>query len=209
DELLENWFKASELQDDFDQQKIIESLLGAVALNIEEQYLLELSNERLNEEIMYEKLDEIRDEIIDEEFNERFEELDKTFDNMMKEILENRVRLNERTNEWLNKRLSEKENKRLTNKNDLPNESVLVELLENETFSKSLLKNNHESLLENDCESLLESDCESLLESELKICPSKRHKTSVLIAFTSNTNIQHMKFIDALLQSLLNNIAII
>ncbi|CAG8653345.1 8340_t:CDS:2, partial [Cetraspora pellucida] len=173
--LPKNWFKASELQDNFNQQEIVELLLGAAALNIE----------GLDEEIMYKKLDEIRDEMIDKEFDKRFEELDETFNNMMKEILENRA------SKWL------------------PEESALVELSENETFSKSLLENDCESLLENNHESLLESDYKSLLESELEIHPSKRHKTSVLTAFTLNTNIQHMKFIEASLQSLLNNNAII
>lgn len=37
DELPENWFEASEPQDGFDQQEIVESLLGAAALNIEVQ----------------------------------------------------------------------------------------------------------------------------------------------------------------------------
>ncbi|CAG8783437.1 22402_t:CDS:2, partial [Dentiscutata erythropus] len=41
DELPENWFEPSEPQDDFDQQEVVESLLGAAALNIEEQELLE------------------------------------------------------------------------------------------------------------------------------------------------------------------------
>ncbi|CAG8845660.1 6034_t:CDS:2, partial [Racocetra persica] len=34
DELSENWFEPSEPRDDFDQQEVIESLLGATALNI-------------------------------------------------------------------------------------------------------------------------------------------------------------------------------
>ncbi|CAG8617765.1 3348_t:CDS:2, partial [Gigaspora rosea] len=50
DDLPENWFESSEPQDDFDQQKIVESLLGAAALNVEEQQLLGLVDEKLENE---------------------------------------------------------------------------------------------------------------------------------------------------------------
>ncbi|CAG8721079.1 12794_t:CDS:2, partial [Racocetra persica] len=59
DDLPENWFESSEPQDDFDQQEIVESLLGAVVLN--EQQLLELVDEELeNEQVDNERDDNKR-----------------------------------------------------------------------------------------------------------------------------------------------------
>ncbi|CAG8655631.1 6333_t:CDS:2, partial [Racocetra persica] len=66
DELPDNWFEPSEPQDAFDRQEIVESLLGAAALNMEEQQLLEHINEEANKIVDREmNIDKEMDEVID------------------------------------------------------------------------------------------------------------------------------------------------
>ncbi|KAF0385336.1 hypothetical protein F8M41_011491 [Gigaspora margarita] len=69
DELPDKWFEPSEPQDDFDRQEIVESLLGAAALDVEEQQLLE----HINEEA---------DEVVDREINEMVD-IDKEVDEVV------------------------------------------------------------------------------------------------------------------------------
>ncbi|CAG8810206.1 1715_t:CDS:2, partial [Cetraspora pellucida] len=127
DELPENWFELSEPQDDFDQQEVVESLLGATALNVEEQQWLEheFENEILDEEIMNEKLDKIEDEKIS----------DNTVDKRLDERLSKRI--NERSYEKLNIRVTEKENMVI----NIKDEAIDRSLLENEAVGRRLPEN--------------------------------------------------------------------
>ncbi|CAG8739302.1 5694_t:CDS:2, partial [Dentiscutata erythropus] len=168
DELPENWSEPSEPQDDFDRQEVVESILGAAALNVE----YELMNESLDEEMMNKKLDEMIDEI-GEDLDEMVDEIDEDLDEMvdeMSEISEDLNKLNEtwnnivneKSNEKLDKRSDKKLGKRVNKRSDEilskelnekentivnisdEEESALSELSEAEAIGRSLPENDHE-----------------------------------------------------------------
>ncbi|CAG8640092.1 28296_t:CDS:2, partial [Racocetra persica] len=116
DELPENWFEPSKLQDDFNRQEVVESLLGA--------------NKRLGEKRVYEiENDKILDDTVDD-----------TMDNIMDNKLNNQ--LSERMNERSSIGVTEKE--KYSDKHNLielsENEAVGESSLEDEAVSESLPK---------------------------------------------------------------------
>ncbi|CAG8496176.1 12690_t:CDS:2, partial [Racocetra persica] len=155
DELSKNWFEPSEPRDNFDRQEVVESLLGAAALNIENK----LENE-LDDEIMNAILDDMND---------------KMLDNMTDE------RLDKRLNKRINKKLGEKLNEMISN-----NESILTEVLEDELVGRSLLEDEiaGRSLSEN------EAVGKRLSENVLDVYPSKRYKSTILMAINTGINTQ-------------------
>ncbi|CAG8587571.1 10129_t:CDS:2, partial [Gigaspora rosea] len=160
-------------------QKVVEFPLGAAALNIEEQQLLEheLKNERLNEITDNEELDDM--------INERLNEI------VDDEVLDNIV--NKKLDEQLNERINKQSDERLSISDE---ENALNELSEDEGISRSLPNDEviSRSLPEDGVvyRSLPEDRTAGrrLPENFSDIRPNKRHKPSVLTATTMCTNTQ-------------------